>query len=317
MPRRFLPLLLLCCLLCRSAAAHLNLLLTDGQNLAALSQTAPALYTSIHQGVLDGAAMWGITNDIDVRITIDILPGLGSLAAAAPSSGNVSYADVAAIMGLPTVAPFRTSPSNLTVSNTEVALTSLQMKALDTFDTRLRLNQSDGEILFSTQNQWDFDQSDGVIGFPFEAVAAHEIGHVLGFVSAADAFVPNDAPGVRVATLLDYYRFDEQGSRTLAPTGVNPYFSLDNGRTNLGYFSRGLGVGGPQASHFDMPAGFAVMDSAFVANMPMYVTSADQAAARAMGYTVQANVGAPEPPSLCFVIVVLIVVVLWARRMDR
>jgi len=47
---------------------------------------------------------------------------------------------------------------------------------------------SDGSITFSTNFPFDFDNSDGVSlgAFDFETVAAHEIGHLLGFTSAVD-----------------------------------------------------------------------------------------------------------------------------------
>lgn len=56
------------------------------------------------------------------------------------------------------------------------------------------------QITFSSNFTWDYDPSDGVAGMCFQSVAAHEVGHVLGFVSNADGYTQDiDA--------LDMYRF--------------------------------------------------------------------------------------------------------------
>jgi len=72
----------------------------------------------------------------------------------------------------------------------------------------------DGTIAFNTQFAFDFDNSDGVSPgtIDFETVAAHEIGHVLGFYSRVDAvdslvdagITANVGPGV-----LDLFRFGD------------------------------------------------------------------------------------------------------------
>ena len=56
------------------------------------------------------------------------------------------------------------------------------------------------QITFSTLFTWDYDPSDGVAGMCFQSVAAHEIGHVLGFVSNADGY------GYDI-DVMDIYRF--------------------------------------------------------------------------------------------------------------
>ena len=56
------------------------------------------------------------------------------------------------------------------------------------------------QITFSSNYTWDYDPSDGVYGMCFQSVAAHEVGHALGFVSNADGYAQDiDA--------LDMYRF--------------------------------------------------------------------------------------------------------------
>ena len=56
------------------------------------------------------------------------------------------------------------------------------------------------QITFSTNFTFDYDPRDGVSGHCFQTVAAHEIGHVLGFGCAA-SYLTNDIE------VLDIYRF--------------------------------------------------------------------------------------------------------------
>lgn len=55
-------------------------------------------------------------------------------------------------------------------------------------------------ITFNSNYTWDYDPSNGVTAMCFQSVAAHEVGHVLGFVSNADGY------GMDIH-LLDIYRF--------------------------------------------------------------------------------------------------------------
>lgn len=71
---------------------------------------------------------------------------------------------------------------------------------------------NDGTITFSTGFSFDFDNSDGVTAgtIDFETVAAHEIGHILGFVSAEDN-IDNMLHLLQVGnvgiSVLDLFRF--------------------------------------------------------------------------------------------------------------
>lgn len=55
-------------------------------------------------------------------------------------------------------------------------------------------------MTFNNQITWDYNPSNGVSGYCFQSVAAHEVGHVLGFTSGVD-FRFNDIEA------LDIYRF--------------------------------------------------------------------------------------------------------------
>lgn len=83
---------------------------------------------------------------------------------------------------------------------------------------------SDGSITFSTNFPFDFDNSDGVSlgAIDFETVAAHEIGHLLGFTSAVDLVDSglNSGQTFPIPTNpFDLFRFrnDEAGSDPATP----------------------------------------------------------------------------------------------------
>lgn len=59
---------------------------------------------------------------------------------------------------------------------------------------------NDGSIRISTTFPFDYDPSNGVVGFSFRDVLVHEVGHALGFGSGAD-FLVNDL------TVMDLFRF--------------------------------------------------------------------------------------------------------------
>jgi hypothetical protein len=59
-------------------------------------------------------------------------------------------------------------------------------------------------ITYSTNITWDYDPRDGVTGYCFQSVVAHEIGHVLGFTSKASEYGDCD--------VLDLYRFQRSDS---------------------------------------------------------------------------------------------------------
>ena len=152
-------------------------------------------------------------------------------------------------------------------------LTNANSKALDLLSGQS--DKLDGYILMSDlsgQNnyQWNYDSSrNSDIGnneLDFLSVAVHEVGHILGFTSGIDdgkwLNVVTEAQEkgkevkgdqMKFVTPLDLFRYSGNGQRDLS-TGVDSYFSINGGRTNLGNFSTGefssLGGDGYQASHW-------------------------------------------------------------------
>lgn len=135
-------------------------------------------------------------------------------------------------------------------------------------------NIVDGQITFSSQFAFDFNATNGIAGnsFDFVAVAIHEIGHVLGFVSGVDiwdlvgrnngplaarfesgAFGTTDIGQFRIQSMLDLFRYGGAGVIDWS-VGGNPYFSLDGGASELfgaSRFSTGRFNGDRnQASHW-------------------------------------------------------------------
>lgn len=93
--------------------------------------------------------------------------------------------------------------------------TKANLKALGFTGLDAEFGDADGSIEFSTNFSFDFDNSDGVDSgtMDFETVAAHEIGHVLGFVSIVDT--------------VDY-RLDQGTAGAIAPLALDMFSFIDD-----------------------------------------------------------------------------------------
>jgi hypothetical protein len=171
---------------------------------------------------------------------------------------------------------------------------------------------TDGSITFSSNFTWDFDRSNGITAgaFDFIGVAAHEIGHLLGFFSGADTVDATTAPGgtpqsldgFRVATPLDLFRHSAASEAAagahidLRAGTATKYFSVDGGLTQITTFSTGrLNGDGNQASHWKDNLFIGIMDPTAAPAEYADITDFDVQAFDAMGWDVRMDLGdAPD-----------------------
>jgi hypothetical protein len=233
-------------------------------------------------------------------------------------------ADDAILASTPTAAQFSAFlPVGFSLDGTLIG-TKAQFKAQGFTGLDGIFGTSDGSITFSSAFSFDFDNSNGVAPgtMDFETVAAHEIGHLLGFISSVDdvdvGFNPV-APSV-----LDLMRFRNlvgqkptNGSdfttmaRGLVP-GDNEIFSdvAHEYRMATGVFNGD----GDQASHWkaDELTGtyIGIMDPTLAFGQVEAITNADRRAMDLIGY----DVLIPEPASIGLILFAGLFVRIRSRR---
>ncbi|MCC7412913.1 MAG: NF038122 family metalloprotease [Gammaproteobacteria bacterium] len=209
--------------------------------------------------------------------------------------------DDAIVAALPALAQFSAhTPPGIGLSS-ELAGTKANFKALGFGGLDAVFGASDGTITFNTRFAFDFDRGDGIgAGLTdLETVAAHEIGHILGFISVVDEvdFLVNHGLGGTVTVNpLDLFRFrsDETPadaaafaatSRDLVPG--DPAVFADTASALA--LSTGVAAGdGRQASHFKDDAllffHLGIMDPTLAAGIGFDVTTADLRVLDLIGY---------------------------------
>jgi hypothetical protein len=213
----------------------------------------------------------------------------------------------------------RTLDNDNTVDNLTIQINTAQVKALGLAPVYAGSNPGgrDGSVQFSDQFAWDFDRSDGIDPnlIDFVGVAAHEIGHALGFRSGVDLADGNanlnraGLDGLAWGTVLDLFRYgDFEGQQTRDWTiGGAPCTSINGGATCIGAMSTGATNGDRrQASHWkdDALTGqtIGIMDptrSGFNGAITfLNPTAADLIAFDVIGY----DVAVPEPATWAMMI---------------
>ncbi|HEX8148655.1 MAG TPA: NF038122 family metalloprotease [Pyrinomonadaceae bacterium] len=177
------------------------------------------------------------------------------------------------------------------------------------------LLEGDSHIAFNSAHAFDFNPDDGIASdaIDFDAVAVHEIGHSLGFISeAGSAFSPSP---------LDLYRFRPGAvipgelwmlatARRFMFTGGEQLFFSNRPNTFGGYFL-GLSTGGPlantedfrQSSHWkdDALSGtyIGIMDPTITTGVRRVMTDNDKLAFDTFGYRLDGTaVTPPAPPPM-------------------
>jgi hypothetical protein len=312
--------------------------LIDGTDLLALQTSNLTLYNQVRSGFNSAASLWSnlFTDAVTLNININYASlGTGILGSAGSNSFNMPYTDYrTALIGdittstdtLATTSLANTTSLPFAMNHTSNNGNSATPYSVNRNNVNLNVAlqravglrpavdaQTDASITFSTNFPFDFDRSNGITAsqYDFVGVAAHEIGHAMGFRSNADRY---DTTGGTLSetgaapTGLDLFRFsaDPTGSGVLrditADTRVK-YFSLDGGTTpfndgTAATFSTGRTFGdGQQASHWKDSLGIGIMDPTASNGEFMTISSRDITAFDAIGWNLNLTV-APEPSTL-------------------
>lgn len=315
-------------------------LLTAGRPLAAQSFTIniiPDAGLAANQSALDAfnraAQEWATR--INDPITININASLASLPTnVIGSTSSVllqgdNYSEIVnqwkadsigkpgktIIAALPTQAQFTaTLPAGRSLATpVNITATKANLKAMGFTGLDTTFGASDGTITFSSNFAFAYDRTQlNGANIDFQTVAAHEIGHLLGFISTVDG-INSGATSVQ-PTPLDLFRFDRSGANhpvTLAEFTTDPRNLIPGADTvttdladeyrmssglNTTEFPAAAGTDGRQASHWkdgDLVAPrIGIMDPTLGFGEIWNISDADLRAMELIGYDL---VPVPEP----------------------
>jgi hypothetical protein len=267
---------------------------------------------------------------------IVIVPGSGlagnaaALAAFYSTVRNAVVADAGAndgiLTSMPTAAQFNATVPTGASLNGNLLLTKANAKALGFTGLDGTFGNSDASMTFSSTFGFDFDHSNGVGAglLDFETVAAHEIGHALGFVSFVDSIAGgataispftldllrfrNNIAGQDPATAAEFTTFARAmvvGGDAITDAINDPEWRMSTGLTGAG--------DGRQASHWkddDLTGSkVGIMDPTLGAGAFYGITDADFRALDLIGYDI-----VPEPSSLSIFFLGSLAVAAYRRR---
>jgi hypothetical protein len=157
----------------------------------------------------------GSSSIIGQSSAVLLIASYGTMRNAVVADGALDAGDAIAA-ALPTSMGFLYPPGFGPTGN--LVATKANLKALGFAGLDTMFGASDASITFNTQFNFDYDNTDGVTPgmVDFESVAAHEIGHALGFISSVDDVDASPAPTTISATPLDLYRFEYNTPQTPA-----------------------------------------------------------------------------------------------------
>lgn len=194
--------------------------------------------------------------------------------------------------------------NNCNANNTTIRLTTANAKAVGLVDAFSPI--VDGSVSFSSSFTWDFNQADGITAgaYDFVGVAAHEIGHALGFVSGVDTLDLNRAGNFSDAQFTyiapnDLFRCTAQSRAAGADLDFSAdsrdkFFSYDNCGTTMALFSEGRTHGdGQQASHWKDNLGLGLLDPTASRGVLLTISDLDVQMFDAIGWN-----AVPEPGTI-------------------
>ncbi len=263
-----------------------------------------------------------ILSPIEVNIKVDFGPKNGNtewepdvLGATGSSSRGYDYQSVRAslIAGASTPAetalynslPAGSLPTDA-VDATTISVPTTIARAMGLPNSAANPSVMDATIAFNSNFDFDFNPADGITFHTtdFEAVATHEIGHALGFVSRAGS-TSNLSP-----TIWDMFRFRTgvtlstfaTAQRVMSASGLQYYFSgtPESGLSTGGPNGDATGGDGNQSSHWkqaNLNGGYiGIMDPRIPSGIVRKITPTDTIALNSFGYNLDNSNPPPPPP---------------------
>jgi len=284
--------------------------------------------TLARAGFEAAAALWASVYADDVVVRIDVgfrRLSTGTLGSTSSLAGSVDYSvlrnaigndaksadDSAAVASLGNTLSFLSNESGNCTTRVNCMPASISTRELDNDNTRdnnvLTVSNAnrkalglltdsgarDASITFNDYYKWDFDLTNGVSkGFyDFVGVAAHEIGHALGFISgvdSADSYVTYGSSGLDNSAwgwTFDLFRYT--GTQRDWTVGGTPCASADGGLSCIGLLATGRTNGDKrQASHWKDNKGLGLLDPTAPSGRVLTLSAQDVRALDLVGWDV-------------------------------